>query len=397
MNLDATFGTVKLYAVAIACSANWGCSASADSAEKVADTGHQPLCAAEAKHFASRSYATLGAPPAGIAGGRTVVIVGSPLEGRVIALDRRTRREVGSLPPPPGGFVLPYIIRALDESHVAVLDAGGFPSPMPFVPANPRIYEYEYDYDFIRGLTAKLKRTISFENELIGFAEDIAPIGHGRYVLSDAALGALWVVESDGKVRPGVAPKGLAPEDALFPLALCSSMPEIFVSGLPFLFSGSALPGVAALAANNGQLYFYSPCGRGLYSIPLPSLFDARQPYERIVDVKLVSKAADTVAVEQLLGLSFSPDSKDHHLYAADSLQLRIIRIDLVNGTREIIADEPTLFDFPSSTAFLPQPGAAPILLVASNQQERTTLTNDAIQQDQLKPPFTIGEVLLRP
>lgn len=325
------------------------------------------------------------------------MFVGSPFEGRVIALDRQTRNEIGSLPVPPEGFVLPYILRRIDERHIAVLDAGGLPSPSPFVPANPRIYEYEYAYNG-GSLSAELVRTVSFANVLIGFAEDIVPLPRGRYVLSDAVLGAIWVVDSDGSIRAGVGPKTSDPQDSLFPLAFCPSMPQITVGGLPFLFSGSTLPGVAALASRGNTLYFYSPCARGVYSIPISSLFDHRRlPYEKIADVQPVSLAAPGVAVEQLLGLTFNSfDPSDPYLYAADSLQLRVIRIDVASGRREVIASNPHLFNFPSSATFLPPVRGISPLIVVSNQQHRTTLTNDAIAEDVFEPPFIATEVLVR-
>jgi hypothetical protein len=232
---------------------------------------------------------------------------------------------------------------------------------------------------------------------LIGFAEDIVPLSRGRYILSDAVLGALWVVESNGSVRPGVAPKSTEPQDSLFPLAFCPTMPQISVGGLPFLFSGSTLPGVASLAARGDMLYFYSPCARGVYSIPISSMFDRRQPYERISDVRPVSLAAANVQVEQLLGLNFNPFvPSDRYLYAADSLQLRIVRIDVNNGRREVVASDSHLLNFPSSAAFLPPTRGVTPLIVVSNQQHRTTLTNDAISEDMFEPPFLAAEILVR-
>ena len=373
-----------------------GC-ASPDTSDESVSTQTQAISKFHRQDATSSVFASFEMLPAGVAGDEKVVLVGSPLEGRVIALDRVTRKEIGQLPAPPEGFILPYILRSLGEHRIAVLDAGGLPSPLPFVPANPRIYEYEYRIDPSRGFVAALKRSISFEGNLIGFAEDIAPIGRGRYVLSDASLGALWVVDSDGSVRPGIAPKSNAPEDSLFPLAFCPKMPEITVGGVPFLFTESSLPGVAALASRGNQLYFYSPCARGLYSVPIASFFDARAPYERISDVKLVSPARPSVAVEQLLGLTFNRyESEDPFLYAADSLQLRIIRIDVENGARQVVAADPTLFNFPSSAAFLPPVHGVSPLVVVSNQQHRMVLTNDAISEDIVQPPFVATEVIVR-
>jgi hypothetical protein len=95
--------------------------------------------------------------------------------------------------------------------------------------------------------------------------------------------------------------------------------------------------------------------------------------------------------VEELLGLTNNPyDRTDHYLYAADALQLRVIRIDPRTGKREVVGDDQHLFNFPSSLAFAPPTCGsrnAP-LLTMSNQQHRTVITNDAIHEDVLEPPF---------
>src|ERR1700690_3519713 len=59
----------------------------------------------------SFDFAHLDVPlPAGVAGGADVVFVGSPLDGRVLALSRLTCNAIGELPAPPGGFVLAFIM-----------------------------------------------------------------------------------------------------------------------------------------------------------------------------------------------------------------------------------------------------------------------------------------------
>jgi hypothetical protein len=77
-------------------------------------------------------------------------------------------------------------------------------------------------------------------------------------------------------------------------------------------------------------------------------------------------------------------------------LQLQVIRINLRNGARQVIAHGPELFDFPSSLAFLRTDGPLTELLVVSNQQERTPLTNDAVTETTFNLPFIIAKVLLR-
>ena len=391
-----------LSACPILCFALAACGGSVDSVEEFSEqtaTSENALEVAVGPRSISYDFARLDALPAGVAGGQAVVFVGSPLEGRILALGRVTGHPIGELPPPPTGFILPFIIHSVGNNRVAVLDAGGLPSPEPFVPANPTIYEYEYTISG-SGFSANLVRTVSFATALIGFAEDFVKLSDGRYVLSDAILGSIWIAEPDGTVRPGIVPETFEPEDRIPELAFCEDMPLIEVGGVPFLFSGATLPGVSplGLAERSGILYFYSPCAEGLFSVSLASLSDGRPPHERADDIQLVAPKPATVPVEQLLGLTFNPFSPhDRWLYAADSLQLRIIRIDVGTGQRQVVANDPTLFNFPSSTAFLPPIlGVAP-LLVVSNQQHRTVLTNAAITEDILQPPFIVAKVFVGP
>jgi hypothetical protein len=51
--------------------------------------------------------------PAGVAAASEVLFVGSPLEGRVVVLSRFDGSQVGELPQPPGGFILPFIMHNL--------------------------------------------------------------------------------------------------------------------------------------------------------------------------------------------------------------------------------------------------------------------------------------------
>ncbi|MCI5146028.1 MAG: hypothetical protein D3923_10980 [Candidatus Electrothrix sp. AR3] len=174
-------------------------------------------------------------------------------------------------------------------------------------------------------------------------------------------------------------------------------MPLIEVGGQPFLFTDSSIPGVSSLAVQRDILYFSSPCAEGIYSLPIAALFDDREPWERAEDICLVSAKPDNVAVEQLMGLSFRPSHPNEpFLYAADSLQLKMIRINVLNGRREVIADDPALFNFPSSASFLPPIDGMSPLLVVSNQQHLLRITNDAIAEDKPILPFIVTKVALK-
>ncbi len=334
--------------------------------------------------------------PAGVAAVRDLLLIGSPFEGRVVAYSRWTKQPVGELPVPAAGFALPFILKAVKGNRVAVLDAGGFPSPLPFVPANPTIYEYSLRHDF-RGFSAKLERSVPFTGALIGFAEDVIQLEDGRYLVNDAVLGSIWIAERDGTIRPGLVPRTFAPQDAIPQAKFCDTMPTVEVGGLPFLFTGSTVPGITAMAVRQGVLYFSASCAGAVYKIPLASLSDGRAPWQRAADIRLVSAKPPGVQVEELLGITFNPsDPHDPYLYAADALQLRVIRIDVRNGKRSVVADDPSLLNFPSSLAFAPSmPGSAPALLAVSNQQHRTVLLNDALSADVLQPPFLVTQLRL--
>ncbi len=349
-------------------------------------------------HGVSFDYASVSTPIAGVAAGQDVVFVGEPLNASVIVLSRLTGKQVGELPPPPNGFALPFILHNIGKNKVAILDAGGLPQPSPFVPASPTIYEYSYRSNFGQHFSAQLVRTVSFASVLIGFSEDFILLEDGRYLLSDAVLGSVWVAQLDGTITPGIVPQSFDPQDLIPTLAFCPTMPKVTVNGYPFLFTGSTLPGISPTAVRDGNVYYYSPCARGIYTFPLSILSDDRQPYQRAADIRLVAPTPSNVAVEELLDFSFNPYNPfDRYLYAADPLQLQVIRIDLMNGARQVVAHDPRLFDFPSSLGFAPTIGFVSELVVVSNQQERSPLTNDAVSQTTFNLPFIVAKVLVLP
>jgi hypothetical protein len=333
--------------------------------------------------------------PAGIAGDEALVFVGSPIDGRVMVLSRASRKQIAELPQPSTHFVLPLVMHNIGPRRVAVLDCGGFPTPGG-ADISPTLYEYEYALK--RGkFEATLVRTVSFAGHTIGFAEEFTYLGSGEYLVPDAVYGSIWRVAADGSVQPGIVPRTFAAADAIPQMVFCPTMPEVTVGGQPFLFTNSTIPGVAGIAVRDDIVYFYSSCSAGLFKFPLSVLFDQREAWQRASDIQLIADKAPGVLVEEILEMQFNPfDPADCHLYAADALQLRLIRIDPRTGAREVVADDPTLFNFPASLAFLP-PAAneQQRLLVLSNQQHRNPLTNDAISADVSLPPYIVTEVLL--
>ncbi len=371
--------------VLVLASALSGCSAADTSTESSGEVNSE-LQVQRTRLGVSAELMPIDGPfPTGIAASEYLIFTGSPFEGRVVVHDRITKATVGDLPPPPGGFILPFILKSVKGDTLAVLDAGGFPSPKPFIPANPTIYEYRFRYRH-GAFSAQLTRSIPFTGKVIGFSEDAIKLDDGRYLVNDAILGSIWVANTDGSIVPGIVPKTFEPADAIPEMFYCDTMPQVTVGGVPFLFSASTIPGITSMAVIKDKLYFSGSCSGALYTVPLEVLTDQRQPYQRAADLRVVSRKPAGVQVEELLGMI----SDDRYLYAADALQLRVVRIDPRNGKREVVGDDPHLFNFPSSLAFAPNgcedgPGD---LLTLSNQQHLTPLTNDAIAADILEPPF---------
>lgn len=345
----------------------------------------------------SFGFAKLDVPIAGVAADEGVVFVGEPLSGSVVVLSRLTGKQIAELPPPPNGFAVPFVMHIVGPNRVAILDAGGLPQPSPFIPAEPSIYEYAYGFG-PGGFSAKLVRTISFASVLIGFPEDFVRLADGRYLMSDSILGSIWIAQPDDTITPGIVPRSFAPADLIPRLAFCPTMPEVIVNGYPFLFTGSTLPGVSPLAVRHGTVYYYSPCARGIYSFPLSVLSNNEEPYQRASAISLVAQTPADIPVEELLDFSFNPyDEADPFLYAAQPLQLQVIRIDVTNGgAREVLASGGQLFDFPSSLTFVPPGLLGTDLLVVSNQQERSPLTNDAVSQTSFNLPFVVAQIIVR-
>jgi len=176
---------------------------------------------------------------------------------------------------------------------------------------------------------------------------------------------------------------------------LCPTMPLRDGQRHTVLVLGLHAPGVSPLAVRDRTVYFFSPCARGTFSVPLASLFDARPAYARAADIRLVGSTPADYVAEELLDFGFNPsDPNDPFLYGcrsdatADHPAKRAYRRSADHCQRL------ELFDFPSSLAFLPAEHTT--LLVVSNQQERTTLTNDAISEDAFDLPFLVTKVVLR-
>src|SRR5215475_9695895 len=90
--------------------------------------------------YADRSHLITAA-----AGDTQIVFVTEPLNQRLAVLDRFSGNEVGQVPTPPGGFLLPFSVRVPRPERLVVLDSGGFPNPS--VPSIARVYDYDYQWN----------------------------------------------------------------------------------------------------------------------------------------------------------------------------------------------------------------------------------------------------------
>ncbi|HEY3495397.1 MAG TPA: hypothetical protein VGK73_11950, partial [Polyangiaceae bacterium] len=326
------------------------------------------------------------------AGDDQVMFVVETLAGRVVVLDRLTGAELGDVPAPPDGWLLPFALRVPRPGRLVVLDPGGFPDPSR--PAVARIYDFDYRVRSRgRRFEASLARTVRFDGLPVVFGEDIDVTSSGAYVMAESVLGALWVVAPDGTISPGLFPGAAAP---IAPLAPCTWPTTPTVGGIPFGTAGNFAPGVVAVAERQGQLYFSATCSGGLYRIPMSSLTDPeRTPDERANDIVAVSPRPPG-EVETLHGLAFKRWDPGHRfIYATDSLKLRVIRIDVETGKREVLIGDPVLFNFPVKPQFLPPVAGIAPLLVPSDQEHRFSLINSHISEDIFQPPWLVTKVLV--
>jgi len=72
------------------------------------------------------------------------------------------------------------------------------------------------------------------------------------------------------------------------------------------------------------------------------------------------------------------------------------LSVGLLTGRREVVAANPTLFNFPTEMQFVPSPSRrSSTLMVASDQEYRLAAINAGISSDMLQPPFVVTEVTI--
>ena len=338
-------------------------------------------------------YAKRSELPHGIDGDSRSVFVTEPFAGRVVVLDRVFGVQRATLPPPPGGFILPFAVRVDDDARrVVVLDPGGFPDVDSFPTA--KVHEYSYRYRYGR-IEATLTRTISFEGIPTVFTEDLEILPNGDIVVTEAGIGALWVIDPSGAIFPGIFPASPAPEDAIPELAGCPLPSGVTVDGVPFELAGGFAPGTGSMTSDGTYLYLSGLCTGGLLRLPWSVFRDARAPFARADDFEMVSPMPAGKITEILKGLDINEYGDTNQLYASDALELQIVRIDLTTGEREVVMEDPYLFNFTAAGAFLPpHPLLGTTPYVGSGDQEHRLATlNVALEEDMLQMPFVIAKL----
>jgi hypothetical protein len=324
------------------------------------------------------------------------VFVTEPLHGHVAVHDRFTGRDLGLVPAPADGFLLPFTLRVVREGRLVVLDAGGFPNPGTLT--IPRVYDYDYAWDHAaHRVNFTLVRAVRFDGLPVGFTEDVEVLDDGRYVVSDSILGSIWVVGQDGAISPGMTSD--TPGQILPALGMCiTDLPTPSAGGIPFALVGNVAPGVGSMGTDGSHLYFGDSCRGGIYRVPIASLADSsRSPAARSADVEVVSPSRPG-EFEVIKGLTFNRwEGRPRTLYALDAFKLRLIAVNVHTGTRRVVADDPVLFNFPVAAAFLPSWPGLSTLVVASDQEHRFAAINHSITEDMFQPPWLVTEVLLRP
>lgn len=220
-------------------------------------------------------------------------------------------------------------------------------------------------------LSANLARKVSFAGLPVVFAEDVEVTSSGLYVVAESVIGALWVIQTDGSIVPGVFPRPGVPIPALAP----GILPPVTIEGIPFVIAGSFAPEVVSLTSRDDQLFFSGTATGGLSRIPIASLTDPlRSPDQRAADIVAVSPEPVGV-VETFEGITANPFNRfDPWIYACDSFHLQLIRIHSQTGVRKVVASDPVLFNFPLKVQFLsPVFGLSP-LVVASDQDPVSNL-----------------------
>ena len=139
--------------------------------------------------------------------------------------------------------------------------------------------------------------------------------------------------------------------------------------------------------SSDGYLYFSGTCSGGLSRVPIAVFGDARAPHERAADIQLVSPRPSASDFDTLKGLTVNRfDRHDDAIYAADPFHLRIVRIDVTTGAREVVAADPLLFTFPVSMKMVRGEGGQGTLVVSSDQEHRFSALNAALAGVDLVP-----------
>lgn len=291
-----------------------------------------------------------------------------------------------------GGWELPFALRITSPGTLVLLDSGGFPGPDKALAPSLHWLRYPLSWgsDGGVGLGFETERVISFSGLPFGFAEDFEVLRTGDCVVTDSVLGSIWVVTRGGDIIPALVPtlQGVNPP----PLLASGHFPGVLIQGVPFRTHGDFAPGVGSVGANDTHLYFGTTASGGIHRIALEVLLDSSLSYQTKVDALETVSPGPQGRPEVIKGLTFNRfDTSDPYLYAVDSFNATLFRVDVETGNREVLAKDEVNLDFPCAAQFLPPVGKENTLVVTSDQEYRLPELNPAIEKNLCDDlPFTL-------
>lgn len=347
----------------------------------------------------------------------TGVLPSASIAPAVVAASRATGNQVGTLPPPPGGFLLPTSIKVSSYStsgagttgELIVIDNGGLPPT-----AHPVAYIYTYSHSPALGFSAALAATLPLPvltaappspPNGVGYASGLLVLNATTRLVTDAFVGGIWVCDASFVCQLGLASPDFAPAPAPTMTGV-GRAPGGGVRTYTFQLPIPIFPGVfgaAYVALTDEVCAERASQPGGVYCIDRAALLNTA--------VNPFAKAKRTVVAPQI-GVSdgghgiaydrFHPGSP--WLYwvraladSADNFNNTIRRVNVVTGQVQIVFRSNSLLDFSTGLDVLPPIVAnSPLtnLGIAMGQEENNAALNVALGGvDAFVSPTLITEV----
>lgn len=330
----------------------------------------------------------------------------------VVVASRITGAPVGTLPPPPSGFILPTCVKVVSYStlggrtsgELLVIDNAGLPPT-----ARPIAYRYHYSYAPMAGFSATLVGALPLPvltttppspPNGVGYASGLLVLDPSTFIITDALSGGAWVCNSSftcqlGIVSPDLAPGAAAPFSGVGRAPSGGERPYTFVLPTP-IFPGAF--GAAYVAKTDEVCVERAAAPGGLWCIARTTLLDlATSPLAKTKRVVVPPTAGVSDAGHGIAADRFHPASP--WLYWARSFDNTVRRVNVETLQVEVVAHSTQLFDFPTGLDVLPPLVAGSPLTtlgVAMGQEENNALLNTALGgTDAFVAPTLISAVLL--